>query len=157
MGFLRGLEASLFGQTGVGQYYYWILATHGLGLAILVGLVLVISLRVLGFGRGVSINALRDFIPVMWVGFILNLLSGLWLYAGNATILTFNRPFQLKILSIVLGGVVIWMLDKQVLRPAQNWTADTGPSGTAKALAAAAIGLWWVSVILSGRLIAYIT
>ncbi len=67
--------------------------------------------------------------------------------------------------SIVLGCIVLWLLDTSVLGPAARAgvvAADGSlvdgyaPAGRAKALAIGSVLIWWLSVIVSGRLVAYL-
>ena len=91
----------------------------------------------------------------MMAGMILNAATGIVLFLGGASTLFYNLAFQLKIAAIVLGLVMIRFLQSSVLKPfaqggEQRITAPT------RLLAVGIIVVWWLSVILSGRLIAYV-
>jgi heme/copper-type cytochrome/quinol oxidase subunit 1 len=58
-----------------------IITVHSVGMALLVGLQVVINLRVLGLGRAIPIPALRRFMTIVWLGFIANAISGALLFS----------------------------------------------------------------------------
>jgi membrane-bound ClpP family serine protease len=132
------------------------LSSHGVGLAIVVGIILMVDFRVLGFFKSMPLGATSRLLPYMWAGFLLNLISGVALFVADAERFTFSLPFQLKILFIVIGVVLVWFLDAKVVKPAAAAGGDAALPGYAKPLAILSIFLWWFSVILSGRLVAYI-
>lgn len=158
---LEWLETTTLGEWV--NYSLWgypsTLATHGLGMAIVVGITAVIALRILGFARGISIGSLRALVPVMLFGLIINTLSGIALFMAGASILFYNTAFQLKMLAIVIGVALLAYLDRALLKPAAAAKASSGvetePPTALKVCALVAILIWWVSVVLSGRLIAY--
>lgn len=131
------------------------LASHGVGLAIVVGVILMVDFRVLGFFKGIPLGATSKLLPYMWAGFALNLVSGIALYMADAERFTFSTVFQLKILFIVIGVAVVWLLDAKAVKPAVAGGGDASLPAFAKPLAIVSILLWWFSVVLSGRLIAY--
>jgi hypothetical protein len=151
----------------VAWVYPTILTVHGLGMAVVVGLTAVISLRVLGFPAKVPLGAYRRLTPLLWIAFAFNFGSGAILYIHDAVALTFNPSYQIKMASIVVGLVVIWRLQRMLGQAATvdfaGASADAMeapavfvPTGRDKALALAAILIWWLSVIVSGRLVAYL-
>jgi hypothetical protein len=131
------------------------LASHGVGLAIVVGIILMIDFRVLGLFKGIPLGSTSRMLPYMWAGFLLNLISGLMLYVADAERFTFSTVFQLKILFIVIGVAVVWFLDAKAVKPAVAAGGDAQLPVFAKPLAIVSVLLWWLSVVLSGRLIAY--
>jgi Na+/H+-dicarboxylate symporter len=46
-----------------------LLAAHSIGLAGVVGVLVILNLRVLGFAGGIPIAALSRLMPVAWIGF----------------------------------------------------------------------------------------
>jgi len=146
------VQSSLWG-------YPLTLSMHGVGMAIVVGLTAVIALRLLGFPAGVPVSSLKSLTPVLIFGLALNALTGVALFMADASRLFFNTAFQIKILMIVIGCGLVWRLDARVLRPAALSSAngaDFALAPSVKAIAVGAIIVWWFSVVLSGRLIAYI-
>ena len=83
------------------------LSSHAVGMATVMGIVVVLNMRVLGFASKLSVAAFDRLLVVGWIGFIINLVSGLVLFAGSSTTYFFQGAFQLKIGSIVLGGILM--------------------------------------------------
>jgi len=152
--------------------YPTFLTAHGLGMAVVVGLTAMISLRILGFPGHVSLGGYRGLMPILAGAFCVNAASGALLFVSDAVSLSQNLSFQIKMASVVVGIVVLWAIDRRVLKPAAaaedavavsaDGTAALGASGfqvsaSAKALALASILIWWLSVIVSGRLVAYLS
>ncbi|QGP80410.1 hypothetical protein [Sphingobium sp. CAP-1] len=138
--------------------YPFTLSAHAVGMAIVVGLTTVTGLRILGFPSGFPLSTLKSLIPIWLLGILLNASSGLALFAADANRLFVNRPFQIKILMIVIGSILFQRLYATSIRPAAQSAAANmpfEPSRGQKWLAAIVILTWWFSVILSGRLIAY--
>ena len=157
LAFLEYLETTSLGEwVAYSMWGYPIsLALHALGMATVVGITAVICLRLLGFPKTLPLKLLARFFPLMMAGMILNAVTGIVLFLGGASTLFYNLAFQLKITAIVLGLVMIRFLQSSVLKPfaqggEQRITAPT------RLLAVGIIVVWWLSVILSGRLIAYV-
>jgi hypothetical protein len=139
--------------------YPALLTAHGLGMAFVVGLTLMISLRVLGFPSAVPVTPYRRTVPLGVAAFVINALSGTLLFAADAVTLWPNPSFQIKLVSIAIGLVVLWLLGRGPLRRAAAVEAQGErfvATGGDKALATLAIAFWCGAVIVSGRLIAYL-
>src|SRR5690349_21485546 len=80
--------------------YPAVLTLHTLGLAILVGASWMLDLRVLGVGRAIPLTALARIFRVMWIGFWINTISGVALFAADATGKGSTRLFLFKLLLI---------------------------------------------------------
>ena len=103
-------------------------------------------LRVLGFAKGLSIAAFDKLFIIGWAGFLLNLISGIILFAGSASLYFFQGTFQLKIGAILAGGILL----KFVMN------AVRAGSGNQKLLAFLCVACWLTGVV-TGRLMAYIS
>lgn len=156
MEFLRPLEKSPVGvwvrESEWG--YAIVLCAHAVGMAIVVGILAMLCLRVLGYGKGVGLGQLRKLSAIAWIGFAINAVSGLMLFAGNARRLAETTAFQVKLVFIVAGGVSVWMLWREL-----NSSPDAlGPDGVAtqraKAIAITALVVW-LAAIVAGRTIGY--
>ncbi len=123
-------------------------------MAVVVGIVLMINIRVLGYPRGIPIPSFERLFSVAWVGFLLNLLSGTLLFSADATRFFFHNVFRIKILLITLGMVSVGMLLGAVRDSAQPPTAEGSASGKAKLIASLSL-IFWIGAIFAGRLIAY--
>lgn len=126
---------------------------HITGIALVVGPIIALDLRLLGSGRAIPASALtRYLVPFSVCGLILVALSGSVLFAAEAGAIARNPSFQLKLVLIVFGVANAFLFHAQ----ARHWKLDEGgvPRGAqAQALASIAI---WLSVIACGRLIAYV-
>ena len=124
-----------------------ILALHTIGLGLLAGLNGALDLRLLGVARAVPPLAFTRFLPVMWLGFWLNVATGVALLLGYPTKALTNPVFYLKLALIAAAMVVL----ASVLRRVRAGEVD---SRAVKVLAIVSLLLWAAS-ITAGRLLAY--
>jgi hypothetical protein len=129
-----------------------ILTLHTMGLGLLVGAAAVLDLRLLGMGGRLPLAPMRDLFRLMWIGFVVNAVTGTLLFAADAVRRGTSVFFLAKLL-LVAGGVVTMVLIKRnIFGP----NADpVRPSATAKRLAIASL-LIWSAAITAGRLLAYV-
>ena len=133
-----------------GWVFFGSLILHSLALGLVVGICLVLNLKILGPAARIPDKHLADFLPVVWLGLILVVLSGgLLLIAYPAKALT-NPVFLLKGTSVLLALLITLKLTtRRILQP------STIPSGRiARTLAGVALVLWFTS-IAAGRFLAY--
>lgn len=155
MAFLSWLQ-----QTGLALYiqedpwaYPIVLSVHAIGMALLVGVVLMINFRILGFGRAVPLEYLRRLMKIALLGLILNVLSGLMLFIADAVNHFANVAFRTKILLLITGGVLMLLLSRRVF-PAQRVDYQSAETNATRLIAGLCV-LVWTGVIVAGRLIAY--
>ena len=130
---------------------------HFLGLALLLGTVGLLDLRLLGVARSVPIGAFQRFVPWGVFGFGVCLVSGLLIMVGDP----FREPswymrnigYQLKMLLILLAGVNVVLfyvtgLAKQVDQLAPGEDAPRG----AKIIAGLSL-IMWIGVMYFGRML----
>jgi hypothetical protein len=134
--------------------YPMILTFHTFGLALLVGMSVAISLRVLGIAQGLPLAPMERFYPFMLAGFWFNVVTGVLLFAPEATRWAFNPDFLLKMAFVFLGMYLVHRMRKVVFRDASAVGSNV-PSASAKLLAASSIAVW-VLAITTGRLSAYV-
>lgn len=132
--------------------YPIVLSSHAVGMAILVGIVLMINFRVLGFAPGVPIRSLKVMFRVALIGLVINVVSGTMLFVANADAFYESNPFRIKIVLLVAGGVLLALLSKRIFGPEDS--AARAAEGTTRIIAGASI-VAWLGVIVAGRLIAY--
>jgi hypothetical protein len=93
----------------------------------------------------------------LFFGLLLNFVSGIALFMAAASEFFYNIAFQIKILMIVIGLFLVFYLDKSVLkRAAAHSDVDLVLSKKTQIFALMTILIWWLSVVLSGRLIGYV-
>jgi hypothetical protein len=124
-----------------------ILAAHTIGLGLLAGLSGALALRLLGVAKGIPPEAFTRFVPLMWLGLWMNLLTGVALLIGYPTKALTNPIFYLK-LGLIAAGLLILRAIFQRTGPAR------APSGMTRVLAAALL-IAWVATITAGRFLAY--
>src|SRR3989442_5812342 len=76
-----------------------------IGLALLVGIVGVLDLRMLGMEKGLPIGPLQRLMPWAILGFVINLITGVLFFAGDPFQYIHNVAFGFKLLFIGLAGV----------------------------------------------------
>ena len=120
--------------------YYFVLVVHNIGLALLVGTCGVLGARLLGFVPELPLVPLRRFFTFIWIGFWLNVVSGLVLLYAYPTKALTNPVFYIKLLFVALG---VWTL-RRIEREAEVKRSLT---------------LWmlgsWLGVLTAGRALAY--
>lgn len=142
--------------------YPILLSVHSIGLAIVVGLVAMLDLRVLGAAKGVPISAFPKLLNVAWYGFGVNAISGLLLLLPGGMRLASCWPFLLKMAAIALGGVVATYMVRELNFQSYAGAAGSGegnvePEITQRARVLAIVSLaCWLVAIIAGRLIAYV-
>jgi hypothetical protein len=154
---LRALQHSEFANWVQQSAYPIVITAHSIGLATLVGLLVVIDLRVLGFARALPLPALRRFMTVVWIGFWINAISGFMLFAIDAKKDYYSTLFRLKLSLIALGLILGAIITNTVLKREDLYSAP-GARAPAPARALAVLSLvCWASAIVTGRLLAYFT
>lgn len=128
---------------------------HYIGLSLLVGGILLIDLRVLGFARSLPLKSMIGLLPFVWAGFVINVLTGSLLFIYGATSFGPNRAFQLKMLFMVLAGLNALAFDLAVRRSGGAWVAADRPPALVKGFATLSLG-FWLCVVTTGRWMAYL-
>ena len=156
MSFFRSLQDSAFTEWFLGSESIWtyptVLTLHTVGMAILVGASFVVHLRILKVAAGIPLQRLRQLYRFIWIGFLINLTTGLVLFVTQAADRIVDPVFYVKLGSI---AVALWfgaLVKRRTIDPGD------GPqiaSGVSRSLAAASLGLWIVAIV-AGRLMAYL-
>jgi hypothetical protein len=128
---------------------------HYIGLSLLVGGIMLIDLRVLGFARALPLKSMIGLLPFVWVGFIINVVSGSMLFIYGATGFGTNGAFLLKMAFMIVAGVNALLFDLAVRRSGGVWVAADRPPGHVKGFATLSL-VFWVCVVTTGRWMAYL-
>ena len=120
---------------------------HIVGIALLLGNLVLLELRVWGFGSELPLLPLaRLALRLSLAGFALIVVSGVLMLAGQWSELLANRVFVLKMMLVALGGLnALWFHARDSLQRLD---------GTARLQTVVSMGLW-LAVIICGRWIAY--
>ena len=134
--------------------YPTVLTLHTVGLGVLVGANAVIDFRLLGFAPRLPIPSLAPLYRFMWAGFAVNTVTGIMLFASNATTKAKQPVFYIKLTLIVLALIVTAVIRRTVERDPALRIADLS-SRPGRRLAALSL-LLWAGAVTAGRLMAYL-
>ena len=154
--FLAWLEATALSQWVVGSpsllAFPGILSLHAIGMGFAVGICLALDLRILGVAPGVQIAEMRRFVPIVWLAFWINAISGVLLLIGYPTKALTNPVFYLKLLLIAVG---LWLFARIGRRVFDDSAGDRrAESPVVRRMAFVSI-VCWVGAITAGRFLAY--
>jgi hypothetical protein len=154
---LEQLEATPLSSMIREELWGWPLALtlHAFGTALIIGLMLIISLRLMGLFAVIPYSALRRLFPVIWGALVLQVLSGAALWMAKPTQYTADVAFLAKVALIIFGIQLTRHFQQIVTREAAAWeTSGSAPSPAARLVAAAF--LVWCCVLVAGRLTAHL-
>jgi hypothetical protein len=133
--------------TGVPWVYPALEGVHIVGIALLLGSLVVFEFRVWGLGRAVELHALaRLALPISVGGFVLALGSGAIMFLSQVDEMLANTAFVLKMGLVAAAG-----LNAIGFHLRGGLAAD---DRFARAQTALSLGLW-IAVVFCGRWIAY--
>lgn len=127
--------------------YPVLLSAHITGLAVIVGIIAMRDFHLLGFINGVTEANFLELKKLAYCGFLINGISGIMLFASQASYLSTNLPFLVKLFFIGSGMLLASKIYKKIEK-------NTGRTST-KILAILSLFSWF-GAITAGRLIAYI-
>jgi hypothetical protein len=129
-----------------------IVTLHTIGMGFLAGGSVAIDLRILGIAPAIPLRPLARFLPVLWLAFAVNAVSGVLLLIAYPTKALTNPVFYVKVCLIATAVWLVYRIGVAVLRDPD---VDQHPlAARAKMLAAASLASW-VALITAGRLLAY--
>jgi hypothetical protein len=123
--------------------------THVFGIALLVGAILPLDLRLLGFWRSVALESLaRVLVPVAATGLLLAVTTGAFLFVTRAPEYAAIDLFLVKVALIATGVVHALSLHLG------SGLANASPARR-RAAGAASLSIW-VAALVCGRLLAFV-
>jgi hypothetical protein len=133
-------------------------AFHVIGLALVLGTIVVIDLRLLGlastgrpFGRIAA-----DILKWTWGAFALTALTGALMFLTNASVYFHNFYFRMKMVLLILAALNMLSFELTLGRTVDRW--DRGTAAPLKGRVAAVLSIViWIGVIFAGRLIGFTT
>lgn len=152
-------EATWLGE--VGRDVFWVFpageVVHFIGLCLLMGAMLVVDLRLLGFGRrALSIDAALSFLPAAIAGLALNIGSGILFLCAHPENYWPSTAFRLKLFAVALGAAnALWFKFVEAPRLAgvpDEFEADA----RTKTVAALSLVIWTVVIVL-GRFLPFVS
>ncbi len=154
---MEWLEASAFADWVRTSFvgYPMLLTLHSIGMAIMVGLVFVVSLRLVGRFQRIPYASLEKMLLIAWGGFVINLLSGAAIFTSQATFYVTSAPFLIKIAAVIVGAALVGYMQPMLRREAGGWVDSASAPSMVRTLAIVSIVMWSVA-IATGRFTAYL-
>jgi hypothetical protein len=130
--------------------------THVLGLALSVGTVALLDLRLLGLGlkREPVSQVMGQLMPWSLSGFFIMFVSGILLFWSQALKAYDSAFFRIKLLLLIFAGINALVFQFTVYRSMAAW--DEAPVTPFRARLTGAISIaLWIGIIAAGRTMAY--
>ena len=138
-------------------YWLWPILEifHFFGLTLLMGGLIIVDLRMIGFFSDIGLEKVKKLLPVVIFGFLVNLITGVLFLFGDPSRYSINIGFQIKMILVLLAGcnAAIYHLKVEPLFSNLNLT-DRLPL-VIKITGFTSLTLW-TGVLLLGRLIPYV-
>jgi hypothetical protein len=129
---------------------------HFIGMSLLFGSILVMDLRLLGLQHAaISSLTVHRLLPMAFLGFGINLATGIVFCFGDPHRYAINISFQLKMVCVLLAGLNALLYAVKVAPALAEIPPNAATPPIAKAVGAASI-LLWTCVLCFGRLIPYL-
>ena len=132
--------------------FWFILSVHAIGMGLLVGASVLIGLRILGLAPDLPLAPLKRFYRFIWVGFWIQVVSGILLLTGYPTKSLTNPVFYVKLTLIGLAMASMQMLWNRVF--ADSSLSEAAMVAKGRVFAVSSL-IFWVGAITAGRLLAY--
>lgn len=157
MNFLIDLESSALSEWLLVSMlgFPTLIALHSVGMAVTVGLSLMVALRLHEVLVGFKGERIRGLLNIAAWGFVLNFVTGLALFITRGSEYIVTGIFLIKMSLVVIGAILLFWVRLR-LEPVQSgaevWVADR----VAKRMSLMATTAWFGAVV-AGRLIAYLS
>jgi uncharacterized membrane protein len=155
--FLSHFEPTPEGFSGfiIDNKWLWafLMAVHFIGLALIVGTVGILDLRMMGFLKQLPMAPVHRFMPWAMAGLAANIITGLLAFIGQPENYIYSGALWLKILALMLLGVnaAVFYLTG-IFNRVNPLKAGEDPPMSARLVAVTSLFLWFV-VITFGRYI----
>jgi hypothetical protein len=153
-GFLESLVGTSIGTTV--KTSSWIFQTlealHFIGLATLIGGIAALDLRILGVAKRLPVAPLHKLLPLVFIGFGINLVTGVLFFLSDPLGYGVNPSFQLKMVFILLAGLNALWFELKLAPHVDEWGSGVDASTHAKIVCGVSLFLW-AGIITAGRLL----
>ena len=129
--------------------YFIALIFHSIGMALLIGGGVVVSLRAVGVAGATRFDKFRGFFPVMWVGVVMAIVSGIALLIGYPAKALTNPVFALKFACLIGAAFVVRHMARRLFPLAERGEV-LPPWGRSLGIAALVL---WLSGVAAGKLL----
>jgi hypothetical protein len=130
---------------------------HIFGIVALVGSTSILDLRLMGLTfREEPVSKLaRRFLPWTWFGFVVQLVTGILMFASEAVKMYGNWAFVIKMVLIGVAGLNAFVFQSLAYQSVDKW--DNDPIAPVSARIAGTVSiLLWFGIVALGRWIAYV-
>lgn len=151
------LQHTALSQAIISHIWIWPSAetVHFIGLALVIGPVGLLDLRLVGCFPNVRISAIREMLPMAACGFALSLGTGLLFLIGHPEQYAYNLAWWLKVASLTIAGLNALFFEWKVAPRLESLNP-----GEPTPLAAKCIGIVslvaWFSVLYWGRMLPFV-
>ena len=151
------IKHSWLSQLVIGVPWIWPACEtlHFIGMAMLIGVIGVIDLRMLGFMKRLPFAPLHKLLPWGIAGFVINLLTGALFFAGDPYQYKDNVAFIFKIAFILIAGINVLVFYWGPYQKVEAMGPGDDAPASAKVIAATSIFLWF-GVMYWGRMLPFI-
>lgn len=129
---------------------------HVFSLVAVLGAIALVDWRLIGLaGRDHSVALLsRQALPWTWAGFVLAVISGAFMFVGQAEEYITNPAFLAKMALMALAGVNMLAFHVLTWKSVDRWDTHAAPPVAARVAGALSL-LFWIGVVACGRWIAF--
>lgn len=125
---------------------------HFIGLSLLIGAMLAVDLRIMGWFSQTSYRSVLMLLPLAIVGFVINLVTGICFIASNPELYFTNPAFNLKLVLIAVAGAnALWFTFAEHRKISDLDAAEPAPA-LARYMAGGSLAIWMLVLIL-GRML----
>lgn len=129
---------------------------HVLALALVVGSISMLDLRLLGGSRHRGVREMiREVLPWTWVAFAAAVVSGSLMFSSAAVKYWGMVQFQVKLLLIVVAGINMLVFHLVTYRGVDRWNLDAATPVGAKVAGGLSLTLW-IGVVTLGRSLGFV-
>ena len=151
-------EGNILTDQQVLSAYYVMLAFHGIGMAIIVGVTFFLTARVFGLGANIPLEAAAGLLKLGWAGFFINLVSGLLLLIAQPLREIYTAAYDVKMVMVIAACITMSMLGRALtsieLMPGIGGTMIEVVPQRARVIALTTT-VFWLMAVAAGRLIGY--
>ena len=152
------MQQSWLGEAG--REVFWVFPAaeivHFFGLCLLMGAILIVDLRLLGFAKRIALPSVMQLIPIAIVGIVINILSGIVFLCTYPENYWPNTAFWLKVFAFLIACAnALWFKWMEAPKLASVSPYDDVDVRT-KAVAILSL-VSWTAVIIIGRFLPFVS
>lgn len=131
-------------------------AIHVIALALVIGTVCIVDLRLLGWAstQRPYAEVARETLPVTWLAFVVAATTGTLMFVSKATAYAGNGAFRVKAILLLFVGLNMLIFELATARRSEQWDCARPIPWSGK-LAGALSLLFWISIVFFGRRVGF--